>query len=259
MADSIVLFLVFVGRHMADGREQPAVVEPVDPDQRRVPDVVDATPRLTAAVTSVLQRPLMVSASAVVRVADATDRLLDASRSEPLGVANQTRASSTSSAPGACARGMAAHRITARIAANIISLLDAQLAGKPCAVFSSDLRIGVPATELVTYPDVSIVCGSLERDPIDRTGHTVVNPKVLLEVLSPSTADYDRGEKLVHYKHLPSLEAFVLFDHAAQRPELWQRAETEWQRSEHTDHVTIAAIGCTLVIADVYRDQLRTP
>jgi Uma2 family endonuclease len=93
------------------------------------------------------------------------------------------------------------------------------------------LRIGVPATELVTYPDVSIVCGSLEKDPIDRTGHTVVNPKVLIEVLSPSTADYDRGEKLVHYKQLPSLEAIVLFDHAAERAELWHRAGTDWRCS----------------------------
>ena len=147
----------------------------------------------------------------------------------------------------------------ARIAANVTALLGARLAGKPCAVFSSDLRIGVPATELVTYPDVSVVCGSLERDPIDRTGHTVVNPKVLIEVLSPSTADYDRGEKLVHYKQLPSLEAIVLFDHAAERAELWQRAGTEWRRSEHTELVPIAAIGCTLAIADVYRDPLRTP
>jgi Uma2 family endonuclease len=87
----------------------------------------------------------------------------------------------------------------------------------------------------------------------------VVNSKVLIEVLSPSTADYDRGEKLVHYKQLPSLEAIVLFDHAAQRAELWQRAGTEWRRSEHTELVTIAAIGCTLAVADVYRDPLRTP
>ena len=145
------------------------------------------------------------------------------------------------------------------ISANITYLLGAQLTGKPCAVFSSDLRIGVQATELVTYPDVSIVCGSLERDPIDRTGHTIVNPKVLIEVLSPSTADYDRGEKLAHYKQVPSLEAIVLFDHAAQRAELWQRAGSEWQHSEHAELVPITAIGCSLAIADVYRDPLRTP
>ena len=87
----------------------------------------------------------------------------------------------------------------------------------------------------------------------------MVNPNVLIEVLSPSTADYDRGEKLVHYKQLPSLGAIVLFDHVAQRAELWQRTRTEWRRTEHTDHVTIGAIGCTLAIADVYRDPLRTP
>ncbi len=144
----------------------------------------------------------------------------------------------------------------ARIAANIMFLLGAQLAGRPCAVFSSDLRIGVRATELVTYPDVSVVCGALETDPIDRTGHTVTNPKVLIEVLSPSTADYDRGEKLRHYRTIPSLEAIVLFDHEAQRAELWQRAGTDWKFTEATDRIVIAAIGCELVLADVYRDPL---
>ena len=145
----------------------------------------------------------------------------------------------------------------AGIAANVSGLLRNQLADKPCRVFTSDLRIGVQATELVTYPDVSIVCGSLVLDPIDRTGHTIANPKVLVEVLSPSTADYDRGEKLRHYRLIPSLEASLLVDHEAQRLELWQRSGEDWRRTESTEAITIDAIGCTLAVADVYRDPLR--
>lgn len=145
----------------------------------------------------------------------------------------------------------------ARIMTNIATLLSAHLSGRACAVFSSDLRIGIRPTELVTYPDVSVVCGSLERDPIDRTGHTITNPKILVEVLSPSTAEYDRGEKLRHYRLIPSLEAILLVDHEAQRLELWQRSGEDWRRTESTEAITIDAIGCTLAVADVYRDPLR--
>ncbi|MEO8549143.1 MAG: Uma2 family endonuclease [Kofleriaceae bacterium] len=144
----------------------------------------------------------------------------------------------------------------ALIATNIATLLNIRLRGRPCAVFSSDLRIGVQATQLVTYPDVSVICGSLERDPIDRTGQTITNPKVLVEVLSPSTAEYDRGEKIRHYKLIASLEAIVLVAHDARRLELWQRTGDEWRFTESTESVTIDAIECTLAVADVYRDPL---
>ena len=144
----------------------------------------------------------------------------------------------------------------AGIAANIMRLLGNQLVGRPCRVFTSDLRIGVQTTELVTYPDVSVVCGQLERDPIDRTGHTITNPKVLVEVLSPSTAEYDRGEKVRHYQLIPSLEAIVLVDHETHRVELLQRVGAEWMRTESTDQIMIDSIGCTLSIAEIYRDPL---
>ncbi len=145
----------------------------------------------------------------------------------------------------------------AGIAANVMRLLGNQLVGKPCRVFSSDLRIGVRATELVTYPDVSVVCGQLESDPIDRTGHTIANPKVLVEVLSPSTAEYDRGEKVRHYQLIPSLEAIVLIDHEARRAELWQRRGGDaWQLASSTERIVIDSLGCTLELAEVFRDPL---
>lgn len=144
----------------------------------------------------------------------------------------------------------------AGIAANVIKLLSDQLVNQPCRVFTSDLRIGVQATELVTYPDVSVVCGSLAIDPIDRTGHTITNPRVLVEVLSPTTAEYDRGEKIRHYKLIASLEAILLVDHASKKLELWQRKGDDWSYSESTERVTIESIQCTLAVADVYRDPL---
>src|SRR5262245_675542 len=87
------------------------------------------------------------------------------------------------------------------------------LAGRPCRVFSSDLRVRVLATGLATYPDVSVVCGPIERDPADR--HTVINPVVIVGVLSESTADYDRGEKFEHYRQLASLRDYLLIDSRA--------------------------------------------
>ncbi|MEP6865491.1 MAG: Uma2 family endonuclease [Deltaproteobacteria bacterium] len=147
----------------------------------------------------------------------------------------------------------------ARMSANVMAQLLAQLAGKPCAVFTSDLRIGVRATGLVTYPDVSVVCGALERDPIDRTGNTIANPKVLIEVLSPSTAEYDRGEKLVHYQQIESLDAIVHFAYEAQRAEVWERRGNAWTPREERERVELATIGCTITLADVYRDPLAAP
>ena len=89
-------------------------------------------------------------------------------------------------------------------AANVIGSLTAQLAGRPCRVQTSDVRIRVRASGLDTYPDVSVVCGHAELDVDDE--HAIVNPTFLVEILSPSTQDYDRGEKLAHYKRIEGLD-----------------------------------------------------
>ncbi len=84
----------------------------------------------------------------------------------------------------------------AAIAANLAALFTTALRGQRCRGFSADLRVRILATGLATYPDLTIVCERLEPDPADRSGHTVTNPRVVVEVLSPSTEDYDRTEKL---------------------------------------------------------------
>ena len=147
----------------------------------------------------------------------------------------------------------------AGIAANVSTSLGTQLRDRPCRVFSSDLRIRVKETGLGTYPDLSVVCGRLELDPDDPKQQTVVNPRVIVEVLSPSTEAYDRGEKLEHYKRIPSLEDVVLVAHDRRRLEVWHRERDGWTLDVlHDDGaVELRAIGCKLSLEEVYRNPLE--
>jgi Uma2 family endonuclease len=145
----------------------------------------------------------------------------------------------------------------ARIAANISGALVPQVANRRCAIFSSDLRVRVLATGLATYPDVSVVCGQLELDPEDPTRHTVTNPKVVIEVLNPSTEEYDRGEKLTHYQQLASLEEVVLVATEKQRVDVWRRTPGGWRsRQVEQGQVELASIQAALTLAAVYADPL---
>ncbi len=98
----------------------------------------------------------------------------------------------------------------ALITARVICAIGNQLAGKRCDVYSSDLKIGIPPTGRVLYPDGSIVCGPLEFHPDDPKRRIVTNPRVIIEVLSPTTEAYDRGDKFRQYRNIPSLEEYVL-------------------------------------------------
>jgi Uma2 family endonuclease len=140
----------------------------------------------------------------------------------------------------------------AAMAATITTLLGRQLDPKSCRVYSSDLRIRVLATGLATYPDVTVVCGPSERDP-DSATH-IINPKLIVEVLSNSTADYDRGEKLEHYRQIPSLDAILLVDHERERIDLWTRSGGAWHsRFFGTGEVIrLDVIGATLAVDEVY-------
>lgn len=149
----------------------------------------------------------------------------------------------------------------AAIAVTVSRLLGNALEGKPCRVFSSDLRIRVRETGLGTYPDLSVVCGTLELDPEDPKGHTVVNPVVLVEVLSPSTEDYDRGEKLSHYKRIASLREVILVAHDERRIELWRRVNERWTSFtvREGERIALESVGVEIEVADVYRDPLAAP
>jgi Uma2 family endonuclease len=146
----------------------------------------------------------------------------------------------------------------AGITANISAMLHAQLRGKPCRVFSSDLRIRIEAVNVATYPDVSVVCGKVEIDPKDKQGESIVNPTVLVEVLSPSTAKYVCTDKLEFYKNIPSLREIVLVDHETRRLLTWRRGfgGAWWPQELSSGAAKLESIDCTLDLEEVYRDPL---
>jgi Uma2 family endonuclease len=114
--------------------------------------------------------------------------------------------------------------------ASVNGQLWSQLRNTSCSVHMSDLRVRVLATGLATYPDIPIVCGGWERDPENR--NTIINPKVIVEVLSPRTEEYDRGEKFEHYKKIPSLRQYVPVAHDRREIEVWTRgADDTWTQS----------------------------
>lgn len=151
----------------------------------------------------------------------------------------------------AMAGGSPAH---ARIAANVMLALGAALRGKPCSVFGSDLRIRVVETDRSTYPDVSVICG--KRQTASDDDHAVVNPMVIVEVLSDSTEASDRGEKFAHLQHLASLQEYVLVNQRSQRIEVFRRGEgTRWVLNTHVDgDVELKSINVQVKVAEVYDD-----
>lgn len=138
----------------------------------------------------------------------------------------------------------------AAMAAAVIAQLSEHLRGSQCRVFTSDLGVRVLETGLATYPDASVVCGPTVRDPEKKTN--VTNPRVVVEITSDGTEDYDRGEKLEHYKRIPSLEAVVIVSHREPRMEVWSRASNSehWIKREASagESAVIPALGCALSV-----------
>ena len=108
-----------------------------------------------------------------------------------------------------------------RVSANVLASLHAQFRGRGCEVFGSDMKVRVPATGLYTYPDVTALCGEARFDPGDQG--VLLNPSVIVEVLSPSTEAYDRGTKFSHYRKIDSLREYVLIAQDRVRVERYAR------------------------------------
>jgi len=148
----------------------------------------------------------------------------------------------------------------AALQAAVLGLLVPQLLAGRCRAYSADLRVRVLATGLATYPDVSVVCGARELDPENK--NTVTNPTLLLEVLSPSTEEYDRGEKFEHYQRIPSLGTYVLVSHRERSVEVWSRAATgRWTAvvAHEGDVAALAAIGASLDVRALYEAAAEPP
>lgn len=140
------------------------------------------------------------------------------------------------------------------IAGNILASLHKQLVDRSCEVYPSDMRVHVPATGLYTYPDVSVVCGETKLQ--DNHFDTLLNPVVIVEVLSDSTEAFDRGKKFEHYQQIESLKEYLLVSQEPYRVEQFVRQSgSQWLYSEAhrvEDVVKLGSVNCELSLKDVY-------
>ncbi|HEX9960724.1 MAG TPA: Uma2 family endonuclease, partial [Pyrinomonadaceae bacterium] len=134
-----------------------------------------------------------------------------------------------------------------------------QLRGKNCEGYANDMRVHIPATGLFTYPDVVIACG--EPKFLDDEFDTLLNPIVLIEVLSPTTADYDRGKKFWHYQSIESLREYLLIAQDEVRVEhLIKQADGRWQVAEYASiekEIELPSAEIVLKLSEVYERILK--
>jgi len=146
------------------------------------------------------------------------------------------------------------------IAVNIAGELRAQLKNRPCESYIADMRVKAADARSYHYPDVVVVCGTPRFE--DALVDSLLNPTVLIEVLSPSTEAYDRGGKFVHYRKIESLREYLVVSQDQPRIERYARQEGGWILTEAEGLegiVTLDAIGCTLALREVYDKVLLTP
>ena len=140
------------------------------------------------------------------------------------------------------------------IVTNVVSELRSQLKTRPCTVYSTDLRLKVSATGMYTYPDVIVVCGEPQFD--DDHKDTLLNPTLIVEVLSESTKDYDRGGKFEQYRMIESFVEYVLIAQNKRHVEHFVRqADNRWLLSETNrleDTIELTSIACNLMLTEVY-------
>ena len=142
-----------------------------------------------------------------------------------------------------------------RIVRNLLVNIGSHLKGQSCEVFPSDLRVYIPTAESFTYPDVSIVCNDL--DVLDDTfPDTIKNPTVIIEVLSPSTEKYDRGNKFFYYMQIAGLKEYILISSTALYVQIARKqADGLWQFTELTDKqasLCIQTIQYQLMLKEIY-------
>lgn len=127
-----------------------------------------------------------------------------------------------------------------------------RLRGRPCRVVGSDARVRIDETGMYAYPDLTVYCGQPDLAPTNPP--SMLNPKVIIEILSESTADYDRGAKAAHYRHRATVEAILFVDSLRPLVEIQTRnADGTWTLDERTaGEVRVAAIDVTLPFDEIY-------
>ena len=140
------------------------------------------------------------------------------------------------------------------IVGNMVREIGLRLKGSPCEVYSNDMRVKVPATGLYTYPDLVAVCSKPEFE--DAEVDTLLNPALIVEVLSALTASYDRGAKFGHYRKIDSLTEYVLVSQEDYRIERFVRqTDGPWLRSESrglNGTLELASLKCSVPLAEIY-------
>jgi Uma2 family endonuclease len=138
------------------------------------------------------------------------------------------------------------------ICANLVATITYMLRGKPCRAYTSDQRVAVPPTKLYTYPDVTVICDEPVLSAADTS--TITNPVLLVEVLSPSSEQYDRGAKFAHYQKLPSLKEYFLVSQSERRVEHYRLLDDgQWIYSACTQGVVESLVlGGAISLDDVY-------
>ncbi len=146
------------------------------------------------------------------------------------------------------------------ISSNITISLGTQLRDEPCEVYSNDMRVQADKEKQYSYPDVVVVCGEPQFQ--DSSEDVLLNPTVVVEVLSPSTEARDRGEKFLRYRQIESLTDYVLVTQNERRVEQFtKQSDGSWRLVETLDagEVRLASVGCTLTLTDVYNKVKLEP
>lgn len=144
-----------------------------------------------------------------------------------------------------------------QIMGNTDDLLRNALRGRECRVFTNNMQIKVPAAPPYRYGDGSVVCGQVEVERFNGAD-LLVNPVLIIEVLSPTTEAYDRGDKFTHYKSIPNFREYLLI--AQHRPHVTHYVKSDtgkWDYEEINDlgsSIYLTSIDCSLALADIYRD-----
>ena len=140
------------------------------------------------------------------------------------------------------------------ITGDIATELNIQLRGQECKVITNDMRVKTGPKGAYFYPDVVVFCGEPQFE--DNVFDTLLNPIIVVEVLSPSTEVYDRGEKFAHYQELASLKEYILVSQDKIRVEQYRLIKTQWVHREfhaYEDVLPLVSIGCELTLQDIYR------
>jgi Uma2 family endonuclease len=144
-----------------------------------------------------------------------------------------------------------AHNI---IAVNLTVLLGQKLKGKSCKPFNSDQRIYIPQNSLFTYPDISIICGEIIT--LNNDDWNILNPAVIIEVLSAATKDYDRGGKFKLYRDIVTLKEYVLVDTETISVEVFRINDSgHWELEEYRkmdDSLLVKTIGVSIPLIEIY-------